>query len=239
MKVNYHTHTTWCDGMDSAETMVKAAIDRGFEVLGFSAHGDMLSSPLAYIREIRSLSAKYREQIKILCGIEAEEGDTLGLKDKLDYAIGSLHYVRSQDGAKVAVDHTAQLLSSGIAEHFGGDEEMFVKEYYRQQRAMIERGGFEILGHPDLIHKFGLLDHVDAKREEALTADLVAAKNLMVELNTGAIARGYLDEAYPFPAFRALFRERGVKFVISSDAHSAAALDCAFDRDWQLTFNAL
>ena len=29
MKTNYHTHTTWCDGKDSPETVVLAAIEKG------------------------------------------------------------------------------------------------------------------------------------------------------------------------------------------------------------------
>ena len=39
-----------------------------------------------------------------------------------------------------------------------------------------------------------------------------------------------MDDAYPSAAFRALLRERGVKFILSADAHSAETIDCAFDR---------
>ena len=34
----------------------------------------------------------------------------------------------------------------------------------------------------------------------------------------------------PSMLFRALLRARGVRFVLSSDAHAAEGLDCAFDR---------
>ena len=51
-----------------------------------------------------------------------------------------------------------------------------------------------------------------------------------MEVNTGGIARGWMDDAYPSPFFRALLRARGVRFVLSSDAHSREGLDCAFDR---------
>ena len=66
--------------------------------------------------------------------------------------------------------------------------------------------------------------------ETERTADAIAASGKLVEVNTGAIARGWLDDAYPSPAFRALLRARGVRFVLSSDAHAADAVDCAFDR---------
>ena len=49
-------------------------------------------------------------------------------------------------------------------------------------------------------------------------------------MNTGAISRGWMDDAYPSAEFRAMLRERGVRFVLSSDAHAAEAIDCAFDR---------
>ena len=40
MKQNLHTHTLYCDGKDSVEEMVRAAIDKGFTTLGFSGHGN-------------------------------------------------------------------------------------------------------------------------------------------------------------------------------------------------------
>ena len=68
------------------------------------------------------------------------------------------------------------------------------------------------------------------REELERTADALAASGKLVEVNTGAISRGWLDDAYPSLSFRALLRERGVKFILSSDAHSADGLDCAFDR---------
>ena len=38
MKTNYHTHTTWCDGKDTPEAVVVAAIEKGFYAIGFSSH---------------------------------------------------------------------------------------------------------------------------------------------------------------------------------------------------------
>ena len=48
----------------------------------------------------------------------------------------------------------------------------------------------------------------------------------------GVIAqrRGWMDDAYPSSAFRAMLRDRGVRFVLNSDSHAAETLDCAFDR---------
>ena len=95
---------------------------------------------------------------------------------------------------------------------------------------------FDVIGHPDLVRKFnGRLKSFDETApwyEEELekTAAAFAASGRLVEVNTGAIARGWMDDAYPSAAFRARLRAHGVKFILSADAHSVAALDCAFDR---------
>ena len=40
-KQNLHTHTTFCDGKNPAEDVVKKAIEKGFDSIGFSAHAPM------------------------------------------------------------------------------------------------------------------------------------------------------------------------------------------------------
>ena len=35
IKSNYHTHSTFCDGRDSVESIVECAIQKGFKYLGF------------------------------------------------------------------------------------------------------------------------------------------------------------------------------------------------------------
>ena len=37
-KANFHTHSNFCDGKCTAEEMVIAAIEKGFDTLGFSSH---------------------------------------------------------------------------------------------------------------------------------------------------------------------------------------------------------
>jgi len=68
------------------------------------------------------------------------------------------------------------------------------------------------------------------RREIELTADVVAASGKLVEVNTGAISRGWQNDVYPSSVFRKLLRDRGVRFILSSDAHAADTIDCAFDR---------
>ena len=251
MKTNYHTHTTWCDGKNTPEEVILAAINKGFDVLGFSSHALLpISDPWtlqpdtaeAYVKEIRALSAKYAGRIRILCGMEADfiHGETRPERQVyaplgLDYLIGSVHYV-SIDGVRVPVDHKPELLTEGIAAQFGGDVQSFVRAYFAAQREMAATCDFDVIGHPDLLRKFnGVLHYLDESaewyREELrITADAFAASGKIVEVNTGGISRGWMKDVYPSPFFRCLLRERGVRFILSSDAHSADTIDCAFDR---------
>ena len=233
---NYHTHTVFCDGRDTPEAMVAAAIERGFTELGFSAHSDMLADPAAYRAEIRRLAEKYRGRIRILVGTEAELAKPFTrVPGEYDYVIGTWHCVTAPDGVSVAFDHQPEILQDGLKNHFGGDSVAFVKKYFASLRSTLHLD-FDIVGHPDLVRKFNVKypffdEGAEWYREELeRTADAIAASGKIVEVNTGAISRGWLDDAYPSPLFRRLLRERGVRFVLSSDAHSADALDCAFDR---------
>ena len=251
MKTNFHMHTTWCDGRDSPEAMVRAAVAKGFSAIGFSAHAMLPSgepgnltpttAPL-YFAEIRALAEKWRGQIDILCAVEADYIPGVCIPDRSsyahlapDYVIGSIHNV-VKDGRRCPVDHAPNLLAKGIAEIFGGDAEAFVRAYFAQERDMVAEFNFDIVGHPDLVRKFNAKHpYFDESApwyldELRLTADAIASSGKIVEVNTGAISRGWLTDAYPSPYFRQLLRERGVKFILSSDAHSADAIDCAFDR---------
>ena len=249
---NFHTHTTFCDGKDSAEAMVEAAIARGFSAIGFSSHSDMVADLAAYRAEIARLRVAYAGRIRILCGLELDlakeipvgvmgrtadgRRPTSGAGDEtFDYLIGSHHFLTAPDGGFFAIDNSPEELADGIRDHFAGSAEAFVKAYYAALRATLHLG-FQIVGHPDLVRKFNVKhpyfdETADWYRAELVTtAEAIAASGKLVEVNTGAISRGWLDDAYPSAEFRALLRARGVNFIRSSDAHAAEGLDCAFDR---------
>jgi len=253
IKANYHTHSNWCDGKDSPRTMIQAAVAKGFETIGFSSHAmlpqndvDWVLTPEKaprYAREIRTLAEEYKGKIRVLCGVEADyiaggasPSHAAYASISPDYIVGSIHFLRAPDGAVFAIDHTPQILMDGIRDHFGGDAVAYVKAYFAAEREMVSQFDFEILGHPDLVRKFNMKNpYFDEKAEwyrEELekTADAIAASGKIVEVNTGAISRSWMNDAYPSSTFRKLLRDRGVRFILSSDAHSADAIDGAFDR---------
>ncbi len=252
IKTNYHTHTTWCDGCSTPEAMIQSAIERGFTALGFSSHARLPEcvpgnltpeSAVRYAAEIRALAATYAPRLRILLGVEADyiAGVTAPTRTcyghlDLDYLIGSVHYVPAPDGALVCVDDTPDALRDGIRDHFDGDALSFLRGYFAANRDMAARCDCTIIGHPDLVRKFNVKlhyfdeDDLVYRDELAHTAEVFAASGKIVEVNTGGIARGWMDDAYPSSAFRDLLRARGCRFILSSDAHFPDGLDCAFDR---------
>lgn len=253
IKANFHTHTAWCDGKDTPETVILAAIEKGFSSIGFSSHAMLPENSLdwvlvpgkaeAYAEEIRALAERYADKIKVYCGVEADYIPGGACPDrsvyaaiKPDYIIGSVHFVKSPDGFLVCADKSPEDLKDGICEHFGGSVESYIRAYFAQEREMVEKFDFDIVGHADLVRKFNVKypyfsENDDWYVEELVkTADVIAASGKIVEVNTGAVSRGWFDDVYPSFAFRDLLRMRGVKFILNSDAHSADTIDCAFDR---------
>jgi histidinol-phosphatase (PHP family) len=253
MKANYHTHTTWCDGKDSPEAVVLAAIGKGFDAIGFSSHAMLPEDDTSwvltpekaprYAAEVRALAEKYEARIRVLCGVEADYVPCGATPDRSsyaaispDYIIGSVHFVAAPDGARVSVDESPESLADGIRSHFAGSVEAYLHAYFAQVREMLLTCDFDIAGHLDLVRKFNSrFPYFDESApwylaELDLTADAVAASGKIAEVNTGAISRGWLDDVYPSSAFRDRLRSRGVKFILSADAHAADAIDCAFDR---------
>jgi DNA polymerase (family 10) len=101
----FHVHTSYTDGKESLEEMVKTALEHGYEYIGITdhsvsayyAHGlsaDELNSEIEYIDR---LNKQYEGKIRILKGIESDilENGNLDYEDetlaKLDFVIASVH----------------------------------------------------------------------------------------------------------------------------------------------------
>lgn len=239
---NLHTHSTYCDGVDTPEQMISAAMQKGFESVGFSGHSYMFFAPEhsmsldgteKYKTEITNLKEKYKDKIKIYLGLEVEMYSCVDLSG-YDYLIGSCHYLKIGD-EYVGFDRSADVADRIINTYFCGDGMSFAKEYYRQLATITNYGNFDILGHFDLITKnIEKQPFFDMNSKEYLCAavecaELLAGKIPFFEVNTGAIARGYRTLPYPSLPLLKEFKRLGFGAVISSDCHDAKHLDCHFD----------
>ncbi|MFP4179539.1 MAG: histidinol-phosphatase HisJ [Spirochaetaceae bacterium] len=252
MITNYHTHSSFCDGKGQLEDYVKYAISRGFHALGFSGHAPLPfpndwtmneENLSTYIREVLALKERYRDSLEICLGLETDYLDkkhnpahpkykALGL----DYQIGSVHHLYSPERTEfLQVDYTKEELELLLKDTFDKDIKALVSTYYRMVREMVQTGGFEILGHLDLVKKQNrgnvYFDETEKwyKREIEKTLETVAETDVILEINTGAMARGYTAEPYPSPWIIDRAAELKIPVTINSDAHRPEWLDYGFE----------
>ncbi len=233
IKSNLHTHTNFCDGANTPEEIVLTALEMGMDTIGFSGHS---FTPIdtsycmteagtdAYVREIERLCEIYGDRINILCGIEM---DLYGKRPKhvFDYIIGSVHYV--QLGSEYCVvDKDADCQREAIRTHCAGNPYQYVRAYFQNVMKLPDAlPQCDVIGHFDLVTKFNeggvLFDETDPRfltpACEAL--EYLIERDMMIEVNTGAIARGYRKTPYPsFPLLHRIAQLNG-KVTLGADAH--------------------
>ena len=247
IRQNLHTHCTYCDGKNTLEEMVLAAIDKGFSSLGFSSHcfsnlsydecGIKTAADYeAYLSEVEALKQKYKNQISIYRGIELESR----IKDelypnpdpRLDYSIGSIHWFYL-DSRHWEVDYKAEILLQA-KEAFGGFRPL-IESYYNEVIEFAKHSSYSITGHIDLVTKFSELNSFGFEneswyRDAAISAvDFVVKCGKLVEVNRGAISRGYRTTPYPAPFILKRLAELNAPIIVTTDCHSANNIDIKYD----------
>ena len=240
---DYHMHTTFCDGKSTPEEMVRSALEKGLETVGISGHSYTWfdesycmkkESIPAYKAEIARLKEAYAGKIKILCGVEQDyysAEPTAGF----DHVVGSVHYLRFGD-EYVPVDEGNANHKRAAEVWLGGDIYAFAEEYYRTVSDVVDETGCDIIGHFDIVTKYYDKDpeldvtHPRYRAAWQAAADRLIRTGVPFEINTGAITRGVRRDPYPSEEILAYLAERNAPVILSSDAHSAAAVAFGFDR---------
>lgn len=238
IKSNLHTHTVYSDGRNTAEEIIRFALDKGFVSLGFSDHGFTWfdqsycvsrEGERAYRREIARMKEKYAGVLDIFCGIEqdcdAEESDYA-----YDYTIGSVHYIKV-GGEYYPVDLSAERQRRLVEERFHGNYTDLAKAYFERAAELVIAKKPDIVGHFDLITKYGLFNEDDpVYRDAALEATREIMKSCVrFELNTGAIARGLRTTPYPADFLLREICRLGGKITVESDCHDGFKLDMWYE----------
>ena len=228
MKANYHTHTARCNHAKGTEReYVEAAIENGFQILGFSDHTPYgfdenysrgmrmdIGEMEAYIDTIHTLRDEYKKDIDIYVGLEMEYYplffDDLCEKLRpypLDYLILSAHHFgNSKKGER----------------HFfyPTDDGVYLREYFYQLTTGMNQGIFSYVAHPDLLNYTGEMDEWESYMRKICQ---IANKNkLPLEINFHGILT---NRNYPNDAFWKIAGEEGCKVIFGIDAHLASEFD--------------
>ncbi len=236
---NYHSHCSFCDGRAPLEYFVKEAVRQGFSAYGVSSHAPLpfatrwtldRSDVQAYLAEIARLKELYADSIELYAGLEIDYLDESSNPSvdffqqlPLDYRIGSVHLLRSSEGEIVDIDVHKERFKELLPEYFENDVRALVEQYYATLTRMIELGGFDILGHADKMSYNasyclpGLLDLPWYQELIHAYFELIASKNLMVEINTKAY--NDMNVLFPNQRYFPLFKQLHIPVVVNSDAH--------------------
>lgn len=238
-----HVHTTYCDGKTPAVEMAQRAYELGFVSLGFSSHAPQTFDPgycidpaqeAEYKAEILALQARYAGRMRIYLGVERDYYSCCSAAE-YDYFIASVHYFRKPDGHHCPIDASPERLKAYVDAECGGDGLEMAKRYFAMLRDYVLASNAPIIGHFDLVRKNNAaLRLYDEESPAYQTMALDALRPLaetkaLLEVNTGAIARGYLNTPYPSPSLLKAWKEWGGEVIINSDCHDARFLTAGYD----------
>jgi len=233
-------HTPRCNhATGTVMEYAQAAIDEGLSEIGMSDHSPMpddfdkpwrmdRSELSDYLQEVELAREKLKSQLTLRVGLEADfhpgtEGYVSEMIDSYawDYVIGSVHYIGDwgfDNPDTIQIWDTWKIEDAYCA-------------YFKLVQQSAESGLFDIIGHPDLIKKFGHRPAADSKAVlDAIEAMLQAIKKADVALEiSSAGLRKPVAEIYPHARIIERAAELGIPFSYGSDAHAPAEVGHGMD----------
>jgi len=223
-----HVHTNFsCDSQAAMEMMCRQAIALGLRQVAFTEHVEYVPEdigygffrPAAYLDEIARCRELFGDQLTILAGVEIGEfhrfrpqAETLLAPHDFDLVIGSLHWV----GEELVFEPP-----------FFERREMdcAYRDYFTELERMCRAGGFDVLGHLDVVKRYGFdhYGHYDATCYESAIRPILEAiiqNGIALEINTSTLRRP-VKQTSPGAIVLAWYREMGGELLtIGSDAHA-------------------
>lgn len=238
---DYHMHTSRCGhATGTIEEYIAEAKRKGLAEIGMSDHlpflthrdasytMDLTELPFYHIDMERAREA-HASSLSIKIGIEAdyiqatvEDIRELVGRYTYDFVIGSVHFMKQPEG-DWAFDDPRE-----IERWKNADVNEVYRNYYRLLQGAAKSRVYDIMGHVDLVKKFGhraSADLTDLIRE---TARIFAETGMTLEINTSGL-RKPAKEIYPALGALKTYREAGVPIVFGSDAHAPGDVGADFD----------
>ena len=151
----------------------------------------------------------------------------------LDYTIGSVHFILDFEGEPVDIDGHFDSFRRKMSDHFRRDIDYVVETYFAQSRAMIEAGGFDILGHFDKVgqnasaYAPGIEDGSHYRSLVQGLIDMIVERDLTIELNTKA--RREHGRFFPGERYMPQLVGAGITILVNSDAHYPDRIESSRD----------
>ncbi|MBS7635699.1 histidinol-phosphatase HisJ family protein [Candidatus Bathyarchaeota archaeon] len=239
MSVDYHVHTFFSgDARGRILEYVKIALIKKLEDVGISDHfipgrmiGRLDEPPVYkklsdYVKKINEAKRKIKSAIGLKVGVEVDfiPGLENEIKNVLkglifDYIIGSVHFIEEWP-----FDHPKYIL-----EYQKWDPVKLYEKYFMVVQVCAKSKIFDVIGHPDLIKKFGYKPKTDITDLYVATAKVFKENDVCIEVNTSGL-RHPCREIYPNKRFLKMCYEEGVQITLGSDAHTPESVGMDFDK---------
>ncbi|MFO8057513.1 MAG: histidinol-phosphatase [bacterium] len=240
-----HVHSSLShDGEGTIEEYCELAVSQGMKAIGFAEHVDLDPRDMVsfqhdyeeYQHRIAEARQRYGDRLVVRMGAEIgyvpriEKDIRDYLKERhYDYVIGSVHSVFNGE-AGISEEYEA-------LETFARHELSEVyNEYLSQVFNMVLSGLFDVVGHLDLVQRFGITRHPDPVEWGPYYGVLrrilegAGKREMAVEINSSGLRQPPKD-TYPCLEILSLYRELGGEYVImGSDAHRPADLGAGIPR---------
>ncbi|WP_230130367.1 histidinol-phosphatase HisJ [Bacillus sp. CECT 9360] len=259
MKYDGHVHSPFCPhgSQDLFEEYIERAIQLGVEEISFTEHAPLPEGFIdptpekdsgmdpghlhAYIEQLNSLKAAYRNKIKINIGLEVDyiegfEEQTKKFLDEtgpmLDDSILSVHFIKHEDTWH-CLDFSADMFGD-IADELGSVEGVYERYYSSVEQSLHANLGIHKparIGHITLVHKFQKQYLIDENFDERVFGllDVIRKKNYALDYNGAGLVKPFCGEPYPPERFVRRAAELGIPLVYGSDAHQAKGLGQGYE----------
>lgn len=229
---DYHTHPQGHRVQRYTQALLQPWADSAHKIalsdIAFTDH-DRYHAGIDF-DEIDRLREK-NSDLKIRTGIELDNDpvhSAAGRKwiekhwDKLDFVLGSVHFLDRDDQMFDSVP-------AGAEQFDGCDIDAIYADYFRRVREIAATGLVDCLAHIDLVKIHGHRPNAEIEAIAGETLDLIRSRNLAIELSTAGW-RKPVNELYPSDRIIQLAIEKGIPFTTASDAHSHVQLGGNFHR---------
>ncbi len=228
--LDYHVHTALCRHAEGTlEEYLAEAERKGLTEIGFADHfplGLLDYTPRAqvtmdpeelsgYIDTVLKLGAS-SGKVKVKLGIEVDylPGKEENLREQLsrypfDYIIGSVHFMDGWDFTHPV--YAADYKNKDMGQLYG--------RYFKLVQQACLSGLFDIIGHVDVIKKFGFRPLEDLEPLWIETARMLRETGTCIELNTAG-RDAPVEVFYPDQRLLELCLAEGVSITLGSDAHA-------------------
>ena len=222
---DYHTHTARCGHAHGTPAeYVEAARAAGLLAIGVADHLPLLPEPDPglsmeacelgdYVGEVLELKAAFPGFV--LLGVEADyrpetvsEARSLLESQPFDYVIGSVHHLGDW-----GFDDPRQMEGYSAREI----DDVWV-DYLELVGEAAECGLFTILGHLDLVKKFGYRPTRALDAELDRVVERISRAGVAIEINTAGLHKP-VKEAYPSSAILRRLSAADIPITFGSDAH--------------------